>query len=192
VADPLLRIQGFLSNRDCLTVRRAMDDGVREEAEVLRNGIHRQELVRNAELIEPAADVIDQIEASLESCRPKLREAFGRPLGSREGAGFIRYHEGGFYRPHRDRGDEPGWEGAARRAVALVLFLNTSRDSGAGGEFDGGVLRLFLPDGDVDVAPEAGLLVAFQTDVLHEVTEVLSGARDTVVDWFYDVSATSA
>ena len=185
MAVPLLRIQGFLSNRDCLAVRRAMDDGVREEAEVLRNGIHRQEQVRNAALIEPAADVIDQIEASLESCRPKLGEAFGLPLGSREGAGFIRYPAGGFYRAHRDRGDDPDWRHAAQRAVALVLFLNSSRDGAAGGDFDGGILRLFLAEGDRDVVPKAGLLVAFPAEILHEVTEVRGGTRDTVVDWFY-------
>ena len=28
--------------------------------------------------------------------------------------------------------------------------------------------------------------MAFPADVLHEVTEVRGGTRDTVVDWFYD------
>jgi predicted 2-oxoglutarate/Fe(II)-dependent dioxygenase YbiX len=113
-------------------------------------------------------------------------------LNRREGAGFVRYPEGGFYRPHRDRGNDPGWEGAARRAIALVVFLNTSRAVSPTGEFDGGVLRLRLPDGDVDVTPEAGTLVAFSADVLHEVTEVRGGTRDTIVDWFYEPSGTSA
>jgi predicted 2-oxoglutarate/Fe(II)-dependent dioxygenase YbiX len=72
--------------------------------------------------------------------------------------------------------------------VALVVFLNTSRDSGLEGEFSGGVLRLFLPQQDLDVSPEAGLLIAFPADVLHEVTEVRGGTRDTIVDWFYDPS----
>jgi predicted 2-oxoglutarate/Fe(II)-dependent dioxygenase YbiX len=38
----------------------------------------------------------------------------------------------------------------------------------------------------VDIAPEAGLLVAFPAEVLHEVLPVLGGTRDAAVDWFYD------
>jgi len=163
-----------------------MDTGAIEDADVLAGGIHRQVLVRNASLIDPTGAVINAIEARLESWRERVASSVGLALGAREGAGFIRYPVGGFYRPHSDRGDDAEWEGASRRAVALVVFLNTSRDSGHEGEFSGGVLRLFLPQQDLDVSPEAGLLVAFPADVLHEVTEVRGGTRDTIVDWFYD------
>jgi predicted 2-oxoglutarate/Fe(II)-dependent dioxygenase YbiX len=63
--------------------------------------------------------------------------------------------------------------------------MNGSRDEGRAGDFDGGILRLFLPHGRLDIVPEPGLLVAFRADTLHEVTEVREGTRDTVVDWFY-------
>jgi predicted 2-oxoglutarate/Fe(II)-dependent dioxygenase YbiX len=180
------RQEGFLNRDECIAVRLAMDSGAVEDADVLAAGIHRQVLVRNASLIDPTGAVIDAIEAKLDSWRERVAASLGVALGPREGAGFIRYPDGGFYRPHRDRGDDPEWEGASRRAVALVVFLNTSRDSGLEGEFSGGVLRLFLPQQDLDVSPEAGLLVAFPADVLHEVTEVRGGTRDTIVDWFYD------
>lgn len=185
---PLLRLEGFFSNLDCLAIREAMHVGVAEDAEVLDLGIHRQPLVRNAALVEPPERLIEAIEIRLDSCRDRVAEALGLGLGGREGAGFIRYPEGGFYRAHRDRGDDPQWADAARRAIALVLFLNSSRDASPDGDFDGGVLRLFGPEGAVDVVPEAGTLVAFPADVLHEVTEVRGGTRDTVVDWFYDVN----
>jgi len=187
-----IRIKGFLSPADCLAIREAMDVGALEDAEVLGDGIHRQSLVRNAALVEPPDRLIDAIEARLESCRRLVAEALGLGAGDREGAGFIRYPEGGFYRPHRDRGHDPQWAGAARRAIALVLFLNSSRDASPDGDFAGGVLRLLGPDEAVDVLPEAGTLVAFPADVLHEVTEVRGGTRDTVVDWFYDSAPTSA
>ena len=67
------------------------------------------------------------------------------------------------------------WPEAARRSVAVVLFLN--------GDFEGGLLRLFAGE-TIEIAPQAGLLVAFPADLLHEVT-VVSGTRDAVVDWFY-------
>jgi predicted 2-oxoglutarate/Fe(II)-dependent dioxygenase YbiX len=162
-----------------------MDEGTVEPAEILDRGIHREADVRVATLIEPTFDLVRDVETKLEACREHVAVALGMALTEREGAGFIRYPAGGFYRPHRDRGNDPEWSGAARRAVALVLFLNTSRDSGHKGEFSGGLLRLFLPQQTLEVAPEAGLLVAFSANVLHEVTEVRGGIRDTVVDWFY-------
>jgi len=169
-----------------------MDAGAVEDAEVLGNGIHRQSLVRNAVLVEPPGRLIESIEARLDSYRDRVAGALGLGVGDREGAGFIRYPEGGFYRAHRDRGHDPQWPDAARRAIALVLFLNSSRDASPDGDFEGGALRLLGPDDALDVLPEAGTLVAFPADVLHEVTEVRGGTRDTVVDWFYDSAPTSA
>jgi predicted 2-oxoglutarate/Fe(II)-dependent dioxygenase YbiX len=163
-----------------------MDEGEAEYAEVLAGGIRPDLQARLASLAEPPQNVADDVEAKLDACRERVAQALGMPLGEREGAGFVRYPAGGFYRAHRDRGNDPQWEPAARRAVALVLFLNTSRADGLDGEFGGGVLRLYLPQGTLDVLPEAGLLIAFPADVLHEVTEVRDGTRDTIVDWYYD------
>jgi predicted 2-oxoglutarate/Fe(II)-dependent dioxygenase YbiX len=188
----LFRLGGFLTLDQCAAVRRGMDDGVVEHAEILDRGIHREADVRVATLIEPASDLVRDVESKLDACRERLEGALGMTFAEREGAGFIRYPDGGFYRAHRDRGDDPQWADAARRAIALVLFLNSSRDVSPDGDFEGGVLRLLGPDDAIDVLPEAGTLVAFPADVLHEVTEVRGGTRDTVVDWFYDSAATSA
>lgn len=182
----LFRMAGLLTPAQCVEIRRGMDAGEVEPAEVLAGGIQRDAQVRVASLVEPAGNLARDVEARLDGCRDRVAEALGLSVGEREGAGFIRYPAGGFYRPHRDRGHDPQWQPAARRAAALVLFLNASRASGAGGDFDGGILRLHLPDGTIDVVPEPGLLIAFPADVLHEVTEVRGGTRDTIVDWFYD------
>ena len=181
-----LRLPGFLSVEECLDVRRGMDTGQAEVAEILGAGIHAKRSVRTATVVDPGPDLVSTVESRLESCRERVATASRTLLGEREGPGFLRYTAGSFYRAHRDRGEDPEWDGAARRAIALVIFLNTSRAVSSAGEFDGGLLRLFLPGGDIDVTPEAGLLVAFPADVLHEVTEVRDGTRDTVVDWFYD------
>ena len=182
---PMFRKPGFLTRDECLLVRRAMDHGTVEAAEVLREGIHHRPLVRNASLVEPAEPAIELVESRLGTCRDLIGSALRQTLGDREGVGFVRYPSGGFYRAHRDRGTNAQWPDAARRAASVVIFLNSARPDAQGGEFDGGLLRLFLAEGDVDVRPEAGLLVAFPSDVLHEVTEVHGGTRDTIVDWFY-------
>lgn len=181
----LFKHNGLLGRDDCDAIRRAMDDGEAEDAEILEGGIQRETRVRRATLIEPAAEVVDLVEEVFERQRREIAAGLGMTLAEREGAGFIRYPPGGFYGPHRDCGDDPAWPAAARRAVALVLFLNSSRDGGSSGEFDGGRLRLFAGDEVVEIVPEAGTLIAFPADVLHEVTEVRGGRRDTVVDWFY-------
>ncbi len=105
-------------------------------------------------------------------------------------AGFLRYETGGFYRPHRDWAPDGPWPGAARRRVAVVLFLNGSTaGDGKAGAFDGGALRLIQDDPGqtvVTVEPKAGMLVAFRADTLHEVARVDRGTRDAVVDWYIE------
>lgn len=181
----LFRHPLFLSPDECLLIRRAMDIGPVERAEVLEGGDpHQDSGGRNASLVEPPDTVIRLVETRLDACRQLIGTSLQLVLGDREGPGFIRYPDGGYYRIHRDRGGDPEWPDAARRAASVVIFLNSSGRA-SGGDFDGGVLRLFSPDGEVDVVPEAGLLVAFRSDVPHEVTEVIGGTRDSIVDWFY-------
>jgi predicted 2-oxoglutarate/Fe(II)-dependent dioxygenase YbiX len=163
-----------------------MDEGEVEQAEVIAGGIRLDVQARVASVVEPPQTLVTDLETTLDACRERVAEALGLPLGEREGAGFIRYPAGGFYRAHRDRGNDPDWEPAARRAAAIVVFLNTSRAHGLAGQFDGGNLRIYFPQGTIDVVPEAGLLVAFPADVLHQVTEVRDGTRDAIVDWYYD------
>jgi predicted 2-oxoglutarate/Fe(II)-dependent dioxygenase YbiX len=156
-----------------------MDAGTADAAEVLDESIERRDGTRHAASIEIDPQVIEEIERRLDAVRDAVARFFGLALGEREGPGFLRYAEGGFYRPHRDRAHVPSWPDAARRQVAVVTFLNGS------GDFEGGLLRLYGDARTVDVRPEAGLLVAFPADLLHEVTTVRGGTRDAIVDWFY-------
>jgi predicted 2-oxoglutarate/Fe(II)-dependent dioxygenase YbiX len=171
----------------CRRVREAMDDGASEPAEILGAEIDVAEHERRASHIEVSEQVLGLVEACLDSQREAIGAFFGRMLRSREGPGLLRYATGGFYGPHVDRAEVASWPQAAERAVAVVLFLESSRDVDPDGGFSGGVLRVY-GDGDsatpVDIVPTRGTLVAFPADTLHEVTPVLDGTRDTVVDWF--------
>jgi len=160
-----------------------MDAGTGEQAEVLNDGNGRRAID-----VDVSDDVIALIESRLDAQRDRIAAFFRMALRGREGAGFLRYEAGGFYGPHVDRADMPSWPDAARRAITIVLFLNSSRDVDAAGEFSGGRLRVF-PDGltaaPVDLVPKEGTLVAFPSCTPHEVTPVSDGCRDAVVDWFY-------
>lgn len=182
-------VPAFFAPDFCRRCRDAMDRGVPEEAEVLTAGIETRAAVRLTTHVEVVPEVLEAVEARLDACRDAVGETFGLPLTGREGAGFLRYQAGGFYLPHRDWAEHSAWPGAARRRVAVVVFLNGCRaGDGEAGAFEGGTLRLF-PDEPgrlpVDVQPRAGTLAAFRADALHEVTVVEHGTRDVIVDWYY-------
>ena len=169
----------FLDAAMCRRVRAAMASGTPEPAEIIDDAITLAIAVRRTSSIEVDDDTVALVEAAFDRARPDVAAFHGVTLTGREGAGFLRYTTGGFYRPHRDRATVDAWPAAARRRIALVLFLND--------DFAGGALRL-LPEREapVTITPRAGTLVAFDADTLHEVLPVTSGTRETVVDWLLD------
>jgi predicted 2-oxoglutarate/Fe(II)-dependent dioxygenase YbiX len=163
-----------------------MDAGTPEQAEVLDEGFEVQENVRRAMQIDVADTVLAMVEATLDAQRIPIASFYGLTLHSREGASFLRYETGGFYKPHVDRAHVPSWPLTAKRQITIVLFLESSRELEPSGGFSGGILRLYPDDGDpIEIVPDRGTLVAFPAAMRHEVTRVTSGRRDTVVDWFY-------
>jgi predicted 2-oxoglutarate/Fe(II)-dependent dioxygenase YbiX len=122
----------------------------------------------------------------LETLRGELETWCRQPLERCDAVAALRYPTGAFYRTHRDAsGHADAWS-LHRRAVSVVVFVN-SGDGHAGAEFSGGALRVHeLVDGDddgLDVWPEAGTLVAFPSSLLHEVTTVEWGERYSLVAW---------
>jgi len=169
-----------------------MDRGTAEPAEVLGDGVVLDRAARRACSIEVDPSAIAAVETKLDAVRSDVAAHYGLPLDTREGPGFLRYAEGGFYRRHCDRAAESAWPGASRRQVSLVVFLNSSRSASPKGEFSGGELVIFQEEADgrqagepIRIVPRQGCLVAFHAAMAHEVRPVAHGARDVIVDWFY-------
>jgi predicted 2-oxoglutarate/Fe(II)-dependent dioxygenase YbiX len=152
-----------------------MDGGVVEPAEILDAGITIDEDVRRAATIVVDEAILGEVESRLDAERDGIARFFGRPLTDREGASFLRYQPGGFYLPHVDRAELDAWPDAARRQIALVVFLNSG--------ITGGALHIISTGTTID--PQEGRLVAFDAGLPHEVLPVVNGTRDVVVDWFY-------
>jgi len=177
--------QEFLSGSRCAKFCVQMRAAEREEAEVYGSATPVNRAVRTAwEVAIADADAAD-VRQRMAALGPDLADHFGGPLAGCEEPTFLLYGAGGFFRPHRDRAsrtDESAGDARARR-VSLVLFLND--------DYTGGALTLY---GLVDdpawraygfaVPAEPGLLVAFSSDLLHEVTPVVDGERCTAVSWF--------
>jgi predicted 2-oxoglutarate/Fe(II)-dependent dioxygenase YbiX len=178
-------IPGFIGSALCRQVRIAMDLGGVEPAEILEDGPALDREARRASIIEVDPATLAAVEARLDAARDGLSASCGVALGRREGAGFIRYSHGGFYRPHRDRARDADWPGAAERRIAVVVFLNAG--------FEGGELMIYPEspghDTPAQIRPHPGSLVAFDAAWLHEVRPVAGGTRDVIVDWFYEPEA---
>ena len=96
--------------------------------------------------------------AALHAVRASMnRQLF---LGMQEvEAHFACYPAGAGYKRHRDR-----FQGSNSRVLSLVTYLNDDWQ-----DADGGALRLYLPEGTVDVLPQACMSVCFLSETEHEV-----------------------
>jgi predicted 2-oxoglutarate/Fe(II)-dependent dioxygenase YbiX len=184
---PVLILENALDAAMCIQVRQAMDRGTPEAAEILDSQIAHDDRVRRTSHIEVDERTLALLEDCLDAHRERIGECFALSLTEREGISLLRYTAGDFFKRHRDWGIVASWPDAARRRISVVIFLTTSLEMDKSGTFSGGVLRLFDEDGSIvrDIHPRAGTLVAFPSTTLHEVTPVVDGVRDTLVDWFY-------
>jgi predicted 2-oxoglutarate/Fe(II)-dependent dioxygenase YbiX len=137
------------------------------------------------------------VQALIESARSRLEAHFQLALGACEPMSYVTYGPGQFYRPHVDRGPADRIDDARDRAVSVVLFLNDATTP-ADCTFDGGALVFYDLLGDprarragFPLPPKAGMLVAFPSDFLHEVTPVTRGVRAVAVSWFHGRPSTS-
>ncbi|MDT7690400.1 MAG: SM-20-related protein [Acidobacteriota bacterium] len=124
--------------------------------------------------------------------RPIFNERFGVEVTDCQGPTYLIYKPGDFFEPHKDesqKSDAPVF--IKTRQVSAVIFLS-DEDSGAeAGEYAGGSLAFYglLKDPrcaqiGIPVKGKGGLLVAFRSDVYHQVSPVTRGERFTIVSWF--------
>lgn len=107
---------------------------------------------------------------------------FDQPIGDVdkwEGYQFGEYDESyqGFYKRHKDAG---GSEGLRGRKISVSLQLTDSN------EYEGGNLMLY-PREDIEIQGfrEAGTITVFLSTIMHEVTPVTKGTRNSLVTWVH-------
>lgn len=86
------------------------------------------------------------------------------------------YPVGSFYKRHLDQ-----FKKDDHRKLSLICYLNVDWQ-----EENGGQLRIYLPDGHLDILPLAGRLVCFRSDQLEH--EVLPATRErlSLTGWILD------
>jgi predicted 2-oxoglutarate/Fe(II)-dependent dioxygenase YbiX len=127
------------------------------------------------------------------SLKPTLERYFNLALAGFEEPNLLRYTEGSFFTAHQDSTSEPNSnEHAKRRQVSLTIFLNNQAEQPAKDSYCGGSLIFYGLMNDprakhcgFPLRSETGLLVAFRSDITHEVKPITSGERFSVVSWFF-------
>jgi predicted 2-oxoglutarate/Fe(II)-dependent dioxygenase YbiX len=77
----------------------------------------------------------------------------------------------------------------AERRISISLFLNQQSEDSTPGTYTGGSLKFSdyrkpPPDREFYMPVETGLLVAFRSELTHEVTPITRGERYSIVSWY--------
>lgn len=184
----------FLDPPSCRKIRSEIRSASGEHAEVTRDdGSTRVDRTfRRTTWSHVSRQTRAGIDLRLESLRPTLEQHFHTVLQTMESPQYLTYRPGYFFKPHTDDSKSLRVAESIRaRRVTAVLFLNSQVDQPARGHFCGGGLRFYeLIDDPIwkncglPLTPEAGLLVAFRSDLYHQVTPVTQGTRFSIVTWY--------
>jgi predicted 2-oxoglutarate/Fe(II)-dependent dioxygenase YbiX len=144
------------------------------------------ERVRKVRRASLGSHTVDQVTARLYEHLPRLQDCFDLPLGTIEAPQFLWYGPGDFFVPHQDGNTKLiQLESDRLRRVSLSIFLNQQSAEDLPDGYSGGSL-VFTDRATrdrCDVEGETGKLVAFRSELTHEVTPVESGNRFTIVTW---------
>ena len=118
----------------------------------------------------------------LDMVRQELEEAMGTQLLPEMEIHYVRYLGGGFYERHlddyRDSSDR-----SSRRAVSFICYLNEPSEPWAAS--DGGMLRAWVDDAELEILPEAGSLVLFDSCVVEHEVATTHRERRCLIGWWH-------
>jgi SM-20-related protein len=184
---------GFFDSKSCAELLSQMSAGHAEKALVAgekpNDGILDEDFRKVLSVrVEPSAE--STVADAFLKLTPILEDHFRIRLQGFEPPVFLRYGQSAFYRPHQDRNPDQA-NCSSNRRVSVVVFLNGRSDEPQPGLYGGGALAFYglLEGANWEKCPfpldaEPGLLVAFRSDLLHEVRPVTFGERFTIVTWF--------
>lgn len=142
--------------------------------------------MRRVARITLSSDTVEYVTQRIAECREKIAQHFGTRITSCEAPQFLRYREGDFFVAHQD-----GNTGLVRieteaRRVSVSIFLNSQAEQPGPETYCGGSLVFsdWRAGREFRLNGEAGTLVAFRSEVTHEVVPVTHGERYSIVSWF--------
>ena len=192
----LFVVKDFFDPRLCTRFRSEMCSSPRTSALVVDGNTFLEKVKKDVRRTKEAgisATTVSFVKDRLAALKPMLENHFNVALIGCEKPQFLVYNEGDFFRPHQD-GDENASkpEYITKRQVSVVMFLNDADQESGPESYGGGALTFY---GLIDDPPwkqcafplmsELGLLIAFRSNIVHEVRPVTRGERYTITSWFF-------
>ena len=129
---------------------------------------------------------VNRVMSRLHEHLPRLRDYFDIPLSTIEEPQFLWYGPGDFFVAHQDGNTKLiQLESDRLRRISLSIFLNEELDDDSPGSYAGGSLVFTdrITGDRCEVRGETGKLVAFRSELTHEVTPIKRGNRFAIVTW---------
>lgn len=145
------------------------------------------ERVRRVRRVGVSQDSVAYVTQRLEQERAAIARHFDVDLINFETPQFLIYRVGDFFVAHQDGNTGlVNLDTDRTRRISVSIFLNNQSatlepDTHAGGAL---VFSDWRSGKRHDVYGEAGMLVAFRSDLTHEVTPVTHGDRFAIVSWY--------
>lgn len=145
------------------------------------------ENVRRTRQVKISPETVSAVRAKLCEYRERLEEHFRIKLSDCEEPQFLWYRTGDFFVAHQD-GNTGLLQLASDRSrrVSVSIFLNSESELIEDGAYRGGSLVFsdWRSDKSRVIRGEAGMLVAFRSELTHEVKAVTGASRYSIVTWF--------
>ncbi len=130
------------------------------------------------------------VSSLLKAAQARIADHYKTKLSGCENPQFLLYRSGDFYKAHRDKNESPATPQYIKdRRLSVVIFLSTGGAESNG--FTGGSLVIFGVQGQdrrqlaCSFPGKEGQLIAFPSDLKHEVEPVRSGERYSIVSWYF-------
>lgn len=187
--------EGFLGREACESLKASVRAGKRERALVYEGGADYvlDESRRSAVKVGVSDAFASAVKEKLLAKCEEFSRRFRVEVRDCQEPTFLVYKPGDFFEPHRDYTEsQTAPEHVRLRRVSAVVFLNDESAGDFEGDYEGGSLAFYglLKDPrcrhvGIPVRGKAGTLVAFRSDVYHQVSPVTKGERFTIVSWFF-------
>jgi len=179
-------IPNFLSDKECSWLRCQMDEA---EKKAPYHSIHKN---LQHHCVSPEAD--SRVRGRFAEILPRIERHFGTSLAFEGAMEYSTYSRGGFLALHSDALRSEMCPYMGRRIAACTVYLSTEGPGRSSGCHQGGSLALHdlnfrkgtgeRSNYSVTLPARAGLLIAFNVKLRHEVRPVLSGTRYSIVTRF--------
>src|ERR1041384_368532 len=142
------------------------------------------ERARKTIRLDPADETIKLVITRLWECKDAVEKYFGVTLKECEQPQFLRYREGDFFVAHQDGNTGMLNLDPEQRLISTVIFLSRQSEQPEAEAYCGGSLVFSSMTDRVRIPSEPNMLVAFRSEMTHEVTPVTHGERYSIASWY--------